>query len=165
MTLHEITAAILVFLVHRNSVLISSSSSSEDRSAYKMAWFHFDWCKFCMHLTSLKIPPSQLKCSIKENNESNKTCRYVHGISLYQTFQKCNCSWFVSIEQNVNFKFQPPAIFVFLVSRKSDFIKSYSSSEDRSAYKTSWSRLEWWKFASTSEVWTSTILEYLKIQD
>jgi hypothetical protein len=37
--------------------------------------------------------------------------------------------------QNVNFKFQPPAMFPFLVFRKSGPIKSFSSSEDLSEYK------------------------------
>jgi hypothetical protein len=33
-------------------------------------------------------------------------------------------------KKNVDFKFQPPALFVFLVFRKSALVKSGSSSED-----------------------------------
>jgi hypothetical protein len=31
-------------------------------------------------------------------------------------------------------------------------------------YKISWSHVDWWSFASTSEVWTSAILEWLKVR-
>jgi hypothetical protein len=40
------------------------------------------------------------------------------------------------------FKFQPPAMLVFLVFRKSGLIKSCSSSEDLSSL----SHIDWWKF-------------------
>jgi hypothetical protein len=54
------------------------------------------------------------------NNYWNITCRYALDLSLHQTrLSKCNGSWNASIKQNVNFKFQPPAIFVFFVFRKS----------------------------------------------
>jgi hypothetical protein len=38
---------------------------------------------------------------------------------------------------------QPPSMFVFLVFRKSGITKSCLSIEDLSAYKISWSHVEW----------------------
>jgi hypothetical protein len=46
----------------------------------------------------------------------------------------CNSSWVLSIKQNVNFNFEPPASSYFLDSRKSALTKSCSLSEDLSAY-------------------------------
>jgi hypothetical protein len=37
------------------SGLTESCSSFEDLSAYKFSWSHVDWCKFCIHLSSLNI--------------------------------------------------------------------------------------------------------------
>jgi hypothetical protein len=48
--------------------------------------------------------------------------------------------------QNVNFKFQKPAMFLFFVFHKSGLIKSCSSSEDLSEHKMSWSYVDWCKF-------------------
>jgi hypothetical protein len=46
---------------------------------------------------------------------------------IFHCTKLCLCnssgSWVVSIKQNVNFKFQPPTVFVLLVSRKSDLLK------------------------------------------
>jgi hypothetical protein len=44
-----------VFLVLHISGLTESHSTSEDLPAYKIEWFHIEWCKFCIHLTSLNI--------------------------------------------------------------------------------------------------------------
>jgi hypothetical protein len=57
-----------------------------------------------------------------------------------------NGSWVVSIKQNVNSKFKPPAMYVFVVSRKSCLPRSCSCSKGLSAYKTSWFHVDWWKF-------------------
>jgi hypothetical protein len=47
-----------------------------------------------------------------------------------------------AIKQNINFKFQLPAMFVFFVFHKNGLYKSCSSSEDLSEYKISWSYVE-----------------------
>jgi hypothetical protein len=47
-----------VFLVSRKSGFIKSCSSFEDLPANKILWSLVDWCKFCIRLRSLKIPPS-----------------------------------------------------------------------------------------------------------
>jgi hypothetical protein len=57
-----------------------------------------------------------------------------------------NSSWVLSIKWNVNFKFQVPAMSVFLLLRRSGLIKSCPSSEDLSAHKISWSLVDWCKF-------------------
>jgi hypothetical protein len=59
---------------------------------------------------------------------------------------KWNGSWVVSTKQNMNFNIQTAAIFVFFVFDKNGLIKSCSSFEDLSAYKISWSHVDWWKF-------------------
>jgi hypothetical protein len=56
-------------------------------------------------------------------------------------------------------------MFVFLAFHKSGVIKSCSASEDLSAYKISWPHADGESFTSTSEVSTSTILEWLKLHD
>jgi hypothetical protein len=61
--------------------------------------------------------------NLKNFNQShiqNKTFTYDHDISLYRLKHICNGSWVVSTEKNVNSKFKPPAMLVFLVFRKSD---------------------------------------------
>jgi hypothetical protein len=69
--------------------------------------------------------------SVEENNDSNITCSmYVCSWSFtVQNFfflSKFNGSWVVSIKQNVNFKFQPPAMFVFFAFLKRGLIKTCS---------------------------------------
>jgi hypothetical protein len=59
---------------------------------------------------------------------------------------KGNVSWIVSIKQNMNVNFQQPVMFVFLVFPKNGLIKSFSSFQDLSACKISWSHVEWHKF-------------------
>jgi hypothetical protein len=77
---------------------------------------------------------------------------------------KYNGSWVVSTKQTMNFNIQTAAMFVFLFD-KNGLIWSCLSFEDISVYKISWSHVVWWKFTSTSEVWTSAILEWLKVRD
>jgi hypothetical protein len=99
------------------------------------------------------------KRSIKENNNSNKSCRQIHDLSLHKTLCKWNSSWIVSIKQTVDFKFQPPAIlffFIFLLNIVHP-LKIYNHTKFHGSTFTSKS------FASTSEVWMSTILEWLKL--
>jgi hypothetical protein len=49
------TAAMFVFFVFDKNCLITSCSSFEDLSAYKISWSHVNWCKFCIHLRSLNV--------------------------------------------------------------------------------------------------------------
>jgi hypothetical protein len=78
---------------------------------------------------------------------------------------KCNGSWIFSVKRIINFKFQHPSMFVCLVSRKNDLIevvypfKIYQHAKFHGPTFTDAS------FASTSEVWTSAILEWLKLRD
>jgi hypothetical protein len=84
---------------------------------------------------------------------SNKIIIQVKLVGMSKNFHctklhlyKCNGSWVVSIRQNMNFNFQLPSPFVFLVSQENGLIKSWSSFEDLSAYKTVWSHVHWCKF-------------------
>jgi hypothetical protein len=49
------TAAMFVFFVFGKNGHIKSCSSIEDLSVHKISWSHVDWCKFCIHLTSLNV--------------------------------------------------------------------------------------------------------------
>jgi hypothetical protein len=55
---------------------------------------------------------------------------------------KCSGSWFFSTKQNINFNIQTAAMFVFFVFDKNGLIKSCSSFEDMSVYKSSWSHVD-----------------------
>jgi hypothetical protein len=65
---------------------------------------------------------------------------------------KCNGSRVFFIKQNVYFKFQPKAMFMFLVSRKSGLSLSCLSSGCLSSYKINGPTLTGAVFASTSAV-------------
>jgi hypothetical protein len=49
------TAAMFVFFLFDQNGLIKSCSSFEDLSVYKISCSHVDWCKFCIHLSSLNV--------------------------------------------------------------------------------------------------------------
>jgi hypothetical protein len=75
---------------------------------------------------NLRISKYQIfKGSVKENNDSNKSCSYVHDLLTYKTYLfKFNGLWVVAIKQNVNFNIQPPAMFLFFDFRRSGLIES-----------------------------------------
>jgi hypothetical protein len=136
-----------VLLVFRKNGITESCLFIEDLSAYKISSSDVDWYNFRIHLRSLKIPPSPYsKAPLKKMMIQMKLVGMLmifHFTKL--RLSKCNGSWVASIKQNVNFKFQPLAMFIFLVYRKSSIIKSCSSSEDLSSYNVSWSHADWWK--------------------
>jgi len=76
---------------------------------------------------------------------------------------KCNSSRVVFIKPIVNFKFQPSAVFVFLVSRKNGVIKVVHPLKIYQDTKFHGPTLTGASFASTSKVWTSAILEWLQL--
>jgi hypothetical protein len=78
---------------------------------------------------------------------------------------KCNGSWVVSTKQTMNFNIQTAAMFVFFVFDKNYLIKSCSSLKIYQYTKCHGPMLTGASFASTSEVWTSAILEWLKLRD
>jgi hypothetical protein len=79
----------------------------------------------CSSITSKLHTIAIFKSYVKENYDSHKTCIYVHDLSLYKTTSMCSGSWVVSIKQNVNFNFQPVAMFVFLVFHKWSYWKLF----------------------------------------
>jgi hypothetical protein len=87
------------------------------------------------------------KC-VKQNNDSNKTYRYVHDLLLLQS-SFVWVQWFMScFHKNklwiLTFKRPPCSYFLFF--DKNDLIKSCSSFEELSVYKISWSHVDWCKF-------------------
>jgi hypothetical protein len=73
---------------------------------------------------------------------------------------KCNGSWVDSTEQTMNFNIQTAAMFVFFV-----FDKNFHPLKIYQYTKFHGPTLTGAIFASTSEVWTSAILEWLKVLD
>jgi hypothetical protein len=51
----------------------------------KVTVFITDWFSFCPNITSKFRAIAMFKSFVKQNNDSNKTCRYIHDLSLYQT--------------------------------------------------------------------------------
>jgi hypothetical protein len=49
------TAAMFVYFVLDKNDLIKSYSSFEDLSVVKISCSHVEWCKFCIHLSSLNV--------------------------------------------------------------------------------------------------------------
>jgi hypothetical protein len=56
-----------IFLDFRKSGLIKSYSSFKDLLAYNILWSYVEWCKFCNHLSILKISPTLYKkCQLQK---------------------------------------------------------------------------------------------------
>jgi hypothetical protein len=77
---------------------------------------------------------------------------------------KCNGSWVVSKKQNMNFNIQTAAMFVFFLT-KMILLKVVHPLKVYQYTKYHGPMLTGASFASTSEVWTSAILECLKARD
>jgi hypothetical protein len=92
--------------------------------------------RYCRKLqNSVQNGSAFVKSFVKENNDSNKTWRYVHEFLLASLhLSKCKGSRVVSIKQNTNFNIQLPYMFVFLILQKNDLIKTCSSFPDLTSY-------------------------------
>jgi hypothetical protein len=77
---------------------------------------------------------------------------------------KCIGSWVVSTKQNTNFNIQMAAMFVFFLT-KMVLLKVVYPFKIYQYTKFCGPTLAGASFASTSEVWTSAILECLKVWD
>jgi restriction endonuclease S subunit len=103
--------------------------------------FYTKWFSVCPNITSKFRTTAIFKSSVKENNGSNKTYRYIHDLSLNKfQLSKCNDLCVVSIKQNVNFKFKPHAMFELF--SQSGLTKSCSCFEDMPVYKIPWSHVD-----------------------
>jgi hypothetical protein len=115
---------------------------------HKITEFYTEWFSVYPNITSkFRIIAPYLKTA------SNKIIIKIKllGTSMISYYTKvhlstCKGSWFVSTKQNMNFNIQTAAMFVFFVFNKHGLIKSYSSFEDLSVYKISWSHVDWCKF-------------------
>jgi hypothetical protein len=73
-----------VFFIFRKRGIIKRYSSFEDVSEYKISWSHIDW--YLYPARKFERPTITIfKSSVKENNNSDPTCRCVHEPVLYQT--------------------------------------------------------------------------------
>jgi hypothetical protein len=88
-------------------------------------------------------------------------------ISYYTkvNLSKCNGSWVVSTKQTMNFNIQTAAISCILFLTKMVLLKVVHPLKIHQYTKFHGPTLTGASFASTSEVWTSAILEWLKIRD
>jgi hypothetical protein len=152
--------AMFVFLDFHKSGLIKSCLSFEDLSAYQVSWSHIDWYKVCIHLSSLKIPP----WPYSEGPLQRKIIQIIL-VRMSWSFIVPNFVWLsamvhelVSIKQNVNFKFQLSAMFVFLVFRKVVLLIVVHPLNTYRNTKIHGPTLTGVSFTFTSEVLTSTIL-------
>jgi hypothetical protein len=114
---------------------------------HKITEFYTELFSVYHNITSKFRTIAKFKNCVKQNNDSNKTYRYVHDLLLFQSnLSKWNGSWVVSTKQTMNFNIQTAAMFVYFVSDKNSLIKSCSSFEDLSVYKVLWSHVDWCKF-------------------
>jgi hypothetical protein len=94
------------------------------------------------------------KSFVKQNNSSNKTCRYDHDFLQHQNFICRNSTVHELSPWNemwiLTFNRPPHSYFWFFKNNFVFFsnclIKSCSSFEDVSAYKVSWSHVDWSRF-------------------
>jgi hypothetical protein len=145
--------------------LLKSCSSSKDLSAYKILWSHVDWCKFFIHFSSLKIPPSPYTKGLVR-----KIFIQIRLVDMFTIFQCINfvclsAKGVVAVKQNVNVKYQLPAMFVSLLFfTKIVFLKVLRPLKIYQNTEFYGPTLSDVSFAFTSEVWMSTILEWLQLQ-
>jgi hypothetical protein len=78
---------------------------------------------------------------------------------------KCNGSWVVSTKQTMNFNIQTAVMFAFFVLTKMVLLKFVHPLTIYQYTKFHGPTLTGASFASTSEVWTSAILEWLKVRN
>jgi hypothetical protein len=72
----------------------------------------------------------------------------------------------LSRKKYIHFNFQLPSTLMFLfLFHKNGHDKSCSSIEDLSAHNISWFHIDWFKFPFISNVWTSAVLQWLKLRD
>jgi hypothetical protein len=114
---------------------------------HKIIEFYTEWFSVYPNTTSkFRTIAIFNKNCITQNNDSNKTYRYVHDLLLFQS----SFVWvqrFMSSQNKLwilTFKWPPCSYFLFF--DKNGLIKSCSSFEDLSVFKISWSHVDWWKF-------------------
>jgi hypothetical protein len=66
-----------------------------------------EWFSACPNITSNFRTIATSKSFVKQNNDSNKTCRYIHDILLYETLLS-NVKWIILVKQILNFKLKRP---------------------------------------------------------
>jgi hypothetical protein len=124
-------------------------------------WLRYDIAQnyIIPHTHTSKFSIFTVLKNLKQHNYSNKTCTYINDLLLTKfNLSKCNDLWVISIKRNTNFKFQLPSMFLYFIFQKNGrnkvhALKIYQHTKLNGPTFTSSG------FASTSEVWISTILE------
>jgi hypothetical protein len=131
---------------------------------HNFAELYTEWFAVCTSTTSKFRTIAIFKSFVEENNDSDKTCRWIHNLLCQMSFV-----WvepFMSTVHETEYEFQLPDArhFVCFGCHKKGLIKIYSSFQDVSACKCYGVTLSGESFTSTSEVWTTAILEWLKLR-
>jgi hypothetical protein len=133
---------------------------------HTLYYYLVDWCRFCNHIRSLWILPSPYAKPLSKSSDS----KILVGVYMIFHFVKfrlslCNNLWDISIQPNLKFKIQQLVRFVFLFFLKLvlldviHHLKIYHHTKFHTLTFTGAI------FASTSEVWTYAMLEWLKLRD
>jgi hypothetical protein len=113
----------------------------KDMPLHKITEFYTKRFNICPKITLKFRNTAIFKISVKENNNSNKSLMYEYALnlSLYKTSSAyCKCSgamWMLTFNRL-------PRSYFWFPQKWS----SYSCFQDLSAYKMSWSHVDWWKF-------------------
>jgi hypothetical protein len=105
----------------------------------KISWSHFGFCKFCIHLRNLNVPLLPCSKACQRKLWSSNVCPWYFTAQNFICL-KCNSLWVVSIKQNVNFNFHPPAMLECL------FFANVVSLKVVHSYKISCSHIDFCKF-------------------
>jgi hypothetical protein len=115
---------------------------------HKITEFYTKWFSFCPNITLQICTTAIFQTSVKESRLLIQM--KLVGISMIfrctnLRLSKYKVLWVVSIKQNVNFKYQPQAIFVFSGFSQTWSFKRCSPFQDLSACRISWSRVDWYE--------------------
>jgi hypothetical protein len=99
---------------------------------HKITEFYTELFSVYPNITSKVRTIAIFKNCVKQNNDSNKTYRYVQDRLLYQSSFVWVQRFMSSTKQTMNFNIQTAAVLVFFIFDKNGLIKSCSSFEDLS---------------------------------
>jgi hypothetical protein len=114
---------------------------------HKITAFYTEWFSVYPNITSKFCTIAIFKNCVKQNNDWNKTYRYVHDLILYQSSCLSATVHELSPQNKIwILTFKRPPYSYFFVFDKNGRIKSCSSFEDLSVYKISYSHVDCCKF-------------------
>jgi hypothetical protein len=77
----------VITLIEKSYIIFNNNkiNSLQHITLHKITEFYLKQFSVCPNITSKCRTNAILKISVKENNDSNKTCKHVHNISMYRT--------------------------------------------------------------------------------